>query len=75
MAEKSIRVNGIDIPIFDEEITGQRVKELAGIPDDEQSRRQVVQQRPDRNELVSDHEPIRIADGDVFTHHARHTKA
>lgn len=69
--EKVIRINGIDVPVLDDELTGADIKEFGKIPED----RVVVRQEADRNVIVPDFTPVRLADGDTFTHHARHSKA
>lgn len=74
MGERTIVVGGQTVRVFDDEITGTQVKELLDISAADQGRRQIVRQHPDGNTLVPDHTPIRIDEGNVFTHHARHIK-
>jgi hypothetical protein len=68
---RTIRINGVDVPVIADQLSGEEIKRLAGIGEE----RVVVRQEPDRNTIVPDTQRIRVADGDVFTHHARHTKA
>lgn len=68
---KTIRINGIDVPVIEDQLSGRDLKRMAGIPKD----RVLVQQKPDRNTIVPDDQRIRVADRDSFTHHARHSKA
>lgn len=71
MAERVVRINGIDVPIADEEVTGAELKAAAGVP----ARRVLVRQDTDRNVIVPDEVRVRVAPGDSFSHHARHSKA
>lgn len=75
MGQRTITINGRQIPVYDDELTGDHVKALAEIPEADRPGRQVVLQQPDRNLLVPDHEPIRVVPDAIFTHHARHSKA
>lgn len=75
MTKRIIKINGREIPVFDDELTGEEIKQMAGIPHQEQPKRQVVLQEGNLNVLVPDHEPIRITPDTAFTHHARHSKA
>jgi len=68
---RTIRINGVDVPVIADQLSGEEIKHLAGIG----AERVVVRQEPDRNTIVPDSQRIRVADGDVFTHHARHSKA
>ena len=68
---KTIRINGVDVPVVTDQLSGEEIKRLAGIGDE----RVVVRQETDSNTIVPETQRIRVADGDVFTHHARHTKA
>jgi hypothetical protein len=68
---KTIRINGVDVPVIDDLLSGRDLKRLAGLPAD----RVVVRQEPDRNTIVPDDRRIRVADREQFTHHARHSKA
>lgn len=68
---RTIRINGVDVPVIADQLSGEEIKHLAGID----PQRVVVRQEPDRNTIVPDTQRIRVADGDVFTHHARHSKA
>lgn len=68
---KTIRINGIDVPVIDDMLSGKDIKHMAGIPDD----RVLVRQETDRNLIMPDDRRIRVADRDSFTHHARHSKA
>lgn len=68
---RTIRINGIDVPVIEDQLSGQEIKKKAGLPDD----RVVVRQERDQNTIVPDHQRIRVADRDSFTHHARHSKA
>lgn len=68
---RTIRINGVDVPVIADQLSGEEIKRLAGIGPE----RVVVRQEPDRNTIVPDTQRIRVADGDVFTHHARHSKA
>jgi hypothetical protein len=58
-------------PVIADQLSGEEIKRLAGID----TERVVVRQDTDRNTIVPDSQRIRVADGDVFTHHARHSKA
>lgn len=75
MTEKMITINGRQVPVFDDELTGDQLKQMAGLPHQERDKRQVVLQEGDRNVLVPDHRPIRVPSNAVFTDHARHSKA
>lgn len=75
MSRRTITINGRQVPVYDDELTGDDVKALAGIAEDDRDKRQVVVQQPDRNVLVPDHDAIRVVPDAVFTHHARHSKA
>src|SRR5207247_2579415 len=66
-----IRINGVDVPVIADQLSGEEIKRLAGLD----SERVVVRQDTDRNTIVPDTQRVRVADGDVFTHHARHSKA
>lgn len=66
-----IRINGVDVEVFDDEVTGAELKRLGGVPPD----RVLVRQETDRNTIVPDHRRIRVAPADAFTHHAHHSKA
>jgi hypothetical protein len=66
-----IRINGIDVPVIDDELTGSQVKRLGAIPPG----RVLVRQELDRNVIIPDSARIRVAGGEVFTHHAHHSKA
>lgn len=68
---KSIRINGIDVPVLDDELTGEDIRSLAEIPRD----RVLVQQHADRNTIVPDSAIVRVGGEEVFTHHAHHSKA
>ena len=68
---KTIRINGVDVPVIADQLSGEEIKRLAGVNHE----RVVVRQEPDRNTIIPDAQRIRVADGDVFTHHARHSKA
>lgn len=68
---KTIRINGIDVPVIEDQLSGRDLKRMAGIPKD----RVLVQQEADRNTIVADDRRIRVADRDSFTHHAQHSKA
>jgi len=68
---KTIRINGIDVPVIEDQLSGRDLKRMAGIPKD----RVLVQQEADRNTVVPDDRRIRVAERDSFTHHARHSKA
>ncbi|WP_157180518.1 E2/UBC family protein [Protofrankia coriariae] len=68
---KTIRINGVDVPVIADDLTGAELKRAGGIPAD----RVLVRQGRDRNTIVPDGQRIRIADGEVFAHHARHSKA
>ncbi|WP_131787815.1 E2/UBC family protein [Protofrankia symbiont of Coriaria ruscifolia] len=68
---KTIRINGIDVPVIADDLTGTELKQAGGIPSD----RVLVRQGRDRNTIVPDGQRIRVADGEVFAHHARHSKA
>ncbi|WP_250291378.1 PT domain-containing protein [Frankia sp. CiP1_Cm_nod1] len=68
---RTIRINGIDVPVIADEMTGADIKAAAGVGDD----RVLVRQETDRNTIISDDHRVRVADGDVFAHHARHSKA
>jgi hypothetical protein len=66
-----IRINGVDVEVFDDEVTGADLKRMAGVP----AERVLVRQEANRNAIVPDHRRIRVADADAFTHHAHHSKA
>lgn len=66
----TVRINGVDVALAEAEVTGAKMKARAGVPADGV----LVRQDPDRNTLVDDAAPVRVADGDVFTHHAHHSK-
>jgi hypothetical protein len=68
---RTIRINGIDVPVIEDEMTGADIKRAAGVPAD----RVLIQQEQDRNTIVPDAQRVRVADGGVFAHHARHSKA
>ncbi len=68
---RTIRINGIDVPVIADEMTGADIKAAAGVGDD----RVLVRQDAERNTIVGDGQRVRIAEGDVFAHHARHSKA
>lgn len=68
---KTIRINGVDVPVIADQLSGEEIKRLAGVNHE----RVVVRQEADRNTIIPDAQRIRVADGDVFTHHARHSKA
>ncbi|MDT3440470.1 hypothetical protein [Pseudofrankia sp. BMG5.37] len=68
---RTIRINGIDVPVIADEMSGSELKQAAGIEPD----RVLVKQDPERNTIVGDGQRVRLADGDVFAHHARHSKA
>lgn len=68
---KTIRINGIDVPVIDDQLSGRDIKQMAGLPAD----RVLVHQEGDRNTIVPDDRRIRVADQQSFTHHARHSKA
>jgi hypothetical protein len=68
---RTIRINGIDVPVIEDEMSGADIKRAAGIPAD----RVLIQQEQDRNTIVPDAQRVRVADGGVFAHHARHSKA
>jgi hypothetical protein len=68
---RTIRINGIDVPVIDDQLSGRDLKRMAGLPED----RVLVRQERDRNVIVPDDRRIRVADRDSFTHHARHSKA
>jgi hypothetical protein len=68
---RTIRINGIDVPVIADEMNGADIKKSAGVGED----RVLVRQDADRNTIVGDEQRVRIADGDVFAHHARHSKA
>ena len=68
---KTIRINGIDVPVIDDLLSGRDIKRMAGVPED----RVLVRQETDRNMIMPDDRRIRVADRDNFTHHARHSKA
>jgi hypothetical protein len=67
----TIRINGIDVPVIDDDLTGAELKRAGGIPPD----RVLVRQGRDRNTIVPDGQRVRVAEGEVFAHHARHSKA
>ncbi|MBL7487474.1 hypothetical protein I6A60_06015 [Frankia sp. AgB1.9] len=68
---RTIRINGIDVPVIADELSGAQLKAAVGIEPD----RVLVKQDPDRNTIVGDGQRVRLADGDTFAHHARHSKA
>ena len=68
---RTIRINGIDVPVIADEMSGAELKQAAGVEPD----RVLVKQDPERNTIVGDGQRVRLADGDVFAHHARHSKA
>lgn len=68
---KTIRINGIDVPVIADDLTGTEIKQAGGIPSD----RVLVRQARDRNTIIPDSQRVRVADGEVFAHHARHSKA
>ncbi len=68
---RTIRINGIDVPVISDEMTGADIKAAAGVGDD----RVLVRQEAEQNTIVGDSQRVRIAEGDVFAHHARHSKA
>lgn len=68
---RTIRINGIDVPVIEDQLSGEEIKKKARIPQD----RVLVRQEADRNTIVPDHQRIRVADRDSFTHHAQHSKA
>ncbi|WP_119726296.1 hypothetical protein [Thermomonospora amylolytica] len=68
---KTIRINGVDVPVVSDQLSGEEIKRLAGIDPD----RVLVRQERDRNVIVPDAKRLRVADADTFTHHARHSKA
>ncbi|WP_239372778.1 E2/UBC family protein [Frankia sp. Cj5] len=68
---RTIRINGIDVPVIADDLTGAELKKAGGIPAD----RVLVRQGRDRNTIVPDGQRVRVADGEVFAHHARHSKA
>ncbi|WP_322769286.1 hypothetical protein, partial [Frankia sp. Cr1] len=68
---RTIRINGIDVPVIADEMTGADIKAAAGVDDN----RVLIRQDTDRNTIVGDSQRVRVADGDVFAHHARHSKA
>lgn len=68
---RTIRINGIDVPVIDDQLTGAELKRMGNVPDD----RVLVRQHNDHNTIVPDERRIRVANHDSFTHHARHSKA
>ncbi|WP_424187665.1 E2/UBC family protein [Actinokineospora sp. G85] len=68
---RTIRINGIDVPVIEDQLSGREIKRQAGIPRD----RVLVRQEADANTIVPDDQRIRVADRESFTHHARHSKA
>jgi hypothetical protein len=68
---KTIRINGVDVPVISDQLSGEEIKRIAGIDPD----RILVRQERDRNVIVPDAKRLRVADVDTFTHHARHSKA
>jgi hypothetical protein len=52
-------------------MSGAEIKKSAGVGED----RVLVRQDADRNTIVGDDQRVRVADGDVFAHHTRHSKA
>jgi hypothetical protein len=68
---KTIRINGVDVPVIADQLNGEEIKRLAGIDAD----RVLVRQERDRNVIVPDAKRLRVADNETFTHHARHSKA
>lgn len=67
---RTIRINGIDVPVIDDQLTVTELKQMGKVPHD----RVLVRQENDRN-IIPDERRIRVADQDSFTHHARHSKA
>ncbi|MFV2083266.1 E2/UBC family protein [Micromonospora sp. LOL_021] len=68
---KTIRINGVDVPVIDDMLSGRDIKRTAGLPQE----RVLDRQDDDRNVIVPDDQRIRVADQQQFTHHARHSKA
>jgi hypothetical protein len=68
---KTIRINGVDVPVIADQLSGEEIKRLAGID----AERVLVRQERNRNVIVPDGKRLRVADADTFTHHARHSKA
>ncbi|MDT5040679.1 MAG: Prokaryotic family [Actinoplanes sp.] len=68
---RTIRINGVDVPVIADQLSGEEIKHLAGIDGE----RVLVRQDLDRNTIVPDAKKIRVAGGEVFTHHAQHSKA
>ncbi len=68
---KTIRINGIDVPVIEDRLTGRDIRALAQIDED----RVLVRQDPEQNTIIPDTTTVRIAGDEVFTDHARHSKA
>ncbi|MCO1575124.1 hypothetical protein M8C13_05045 [Crossiella sp. SN42] len=68
---RTIRINGIDVPVIEDQLSGREIKRRAGISSD----RVLVRQDTDANTIVPDDQRIRVANRQSFTHHARHSKA
>jgi len=71
MGTKMIRIGGVDVPVIDDELSGSQLKAMVGLPGE----RVLVRQESDRNVIIPDDTRVRVADGDMFTHHAHHSKA
>jgi hypothetical protein len=62
MGSKHIVVNGREVVVPDELLTGRELKDLIAMPPG----RNLVHQREEQSQLVADEEPIRLEDGDYF---------
>lgn len=60
---KRVMINGREVLIPDEIITGKELKERAGIP----ANRNLIRQRPEGNFLVPNDQRIQVQEGDYFS--------
>lgn len=67
---RSIVVGEHEIDVVDATATGAELKQRAGLPRD----RVLVRREGARNVIIPDSWRVRVADGDVFRHHAGHAK-
>ncbi len=58
-----VMINGREIVVPGEVTTAGELKEVAGIDPS----RNLIHQAPDGNELLSDGQPLHLADGDYFS--------
>lgn len=58
-----VRMNGVDVYLPEEEVTGKEIKQAAGIPEN----RSLVQQNPAGNIIVPNESTVRVQGGESFT--------